>query len=145
LSEIDKETLGTLRLAFSRLDSNFAQGLEKETADLFAEDGRLMWPGMDDIVGREAIEAALGEFFKEFDTLAFSPDRQIVELFGGKAFTIGRFLEDLAPKAGGTAQRVHGRLVEMWRQSKHGEWQLSLMLTGRYAENEMLAEESASA
>lgn len=144
MSEIDKETLESLRLAFSRLDSNFAQGLKKETAELFTEDARLMWPGMDDIVGREAIEAAFGEFFKEFDTLAFSPDRQIVELCGSKVFTIGRFLEDLAPKAGGSAQRVHGRLVEMWRQSKHGEWQLGLMLTGRYAENEMLTEKSAS-
>ena len=85
--------------------------------------------------------AAFGEFFQEFETLEFAPDRQIVELCGSKAFTIGKFIEDLAPKSGGSAQRVHGRLVEMWIQTGTGEWQLSLMLTGRYAENEMLADE----
>ncbi len=135
----------SLLLAFSRLDTAFAQGLEKETAELFTEDARLMWPGIDDIAGREAIESAFGEFFGEFDTLAFTPDRQIVELCGSKAFTIGRFTEDLAPKAGGPAQRVHGRLVEMWLQTEGGEWQIGLMLTGRYAENEALAEDPGPA
>ena len=145
MSEMEVNSLESLQLAFSRLDRNFTEGLAKETAELFAEDARLMWPGMDDIVGRKAIEAAFDEFFGEFHTLEFSPDRRLVELCGGKAFTIGKFIEDLAPKSGGSAQRVHGRLVELWLQTEEGEWQIGHMLTGRYAENEILAENDRSA
>jgi ketosteroid isomerase-like protein len=145
MSEKEVNPLESLQLAFSRLDSNFTGGRAEETAEQFAEDARLMWPGMDDIVGRKAIEAAFGEFFGEFDTLVFSPDRRMFEICGDKAFTIGKFIEGLALKSGGSVQRVHGRLVEMWLKTEKGEWQLGLMLTGRYAENEILAENRALA
>jgi ketosteroid isomerase-like protein len=145
MSDRKDDPFESLHLAMCRFDRAFSQGLETEIAELFSEDARLMWPGMEDIVGREAIRSALGEFFGQFTTLSFSPGRQIVELCGIKAFTIGKFIEDLAPKAGGPAQRVHGRLVELWSQTENGDWEISLVLTNRYAENEMLPENPALA
>lgn len=130
----------TLNLVFSRFDRAFAEGQVANVSDMFAEDARMLWPGTEDIIGRDEISAALTEFFEQFETLSYSHDRRIVEQFGPKVFTVGRFLEDLAPKAGGPAQRVHGRMVELWAQSESGNWEITLLLTGRYAENEMLPE-----
>jgi ketosteroid isomerase-like protein len=132
----------SLQRAFAAFERAFTQELATELAELFSADARLMWPGVEDIVGREAIRAALGEFFRETTTLSFLPDRQVIELCGNKAFTIGRFIEDLAPRAGGPALRVHGRLVELWSQMDNGSWQISILLTGRYAENETLQQPS---
>ncbi len=132
------DQIEALRLAMSKLDYTFSQGLEAEMAELFSEDARLMWPGEEDIVGREAITSAFAEFFGQFTTLSYLPDRQIVEVCGNKVFIIGRFIEDFVPKTGGQVQRVHGRLVELWSQTENSDWKISLLLTGRYAENEML-------
>lgn len=135
----------SLHLTFSKLDRTFSQGQVNEVAKQFAEDARMLWPGIDDIVGREAIRAAFAEFFEQFTTLSFSHDRQLIEVFREKAFTIGRSIEDLAPKGGGPAQRIHGRMVELWAQTESGDWEITLLLTSRYAENEMLSEDQASA
>jgi len=131
--------------AVSRFNHTFSQGLIDEVVQLFSKDAKMMWPSMEDIVGREAIRSALGEFFGQFTPLAFEPNRQIVEVCGNKAFTIGRFIEDLAPKEGGSAHRVHGRLVEMWSLTDEGDWVIELLITTRYADNEILVEDSASA
>ena len=98
-----------------------------------------MWPAMEDIVGRTAIESALAEFFAGFTLLApFSPERQVIEVGTDRAFTLGRFTEDLRPKSEGPAYRVHGRIVELWSRVDDGDWELDVLLTSRYAENETL-------
>jgi ketosteroid isomerase-like protein len=135
-----QDPLESLRDAFLRFDSAFSRGDAGEIASLFSEDARLMWPGTEDIVGRQAIESALLEFFQQFTAVAsFQHERDTVELGEKRAFTFGRFAEDLRPNGGGAAFRVHGRLVELWSQQEGGEWNLKILLTSRYAENEPLS------
>ena len=138
MSESKRDPREALLQAISRFDRTFSRGPAAQVAALFSEHARLMWPGTEDFVGREAITAALGEFFGEFTPIAFTPDRQVVELCGTKAFSIGRFIEDVQSKSGGPAQRIHGRIVEMWAQTEKGDWEIASLLTGRYAENETL-------
>jgi len=129
----------SLLLAFNRLDNAFSRSSAHETASLFSEGGRLMWPSMEDIVGREAIESALAEFFDGFTLIApFSPERQVVEVGGNRVFALGRFTEDLQPNSDAPAYRVHGRIVEIWSRTNGDAWQLDVLLTSRYAENEAL-------
>ncbi len=135
----------SLTIAISRFDRAFSQGRLDELVSLFAQDARLMWPDTEDIIGRDAIRSALEEFMAENTTLRFLPDRQVVEVCGSKTFTIGRFIEDLAPTSGDRARRVYGRIVEMWTQTANGDWEIAILLTGRYAETEVLPKESAQA
>ncbi len=106
--------------------------------DFFAPDARLMWPSLEDIVGREHIRSAYERLAETYTTIAWQPERTVIGPSGRKVVTIGRFIEDRAPRSGGAAERIHGRLVEVWARKPDGGWELEVLLTSRYADSEQL-------
>jgi hypothetical protein len=119
-------------------DRTFSEDRGSEMGDFFSSEARLMWPFMEDITGRERIRAAFEQFVQDFTTISWKPEREIIGVGENKVFIVGRFLEDRAPREGGPAERVFGRWVEIWAGQPGGPWELDLVLTSRYAENELL-------
>lgn len=123
------------------LDETFAADKGSQMGDFFLENARLMWPMTRDIVGREAIRAAFELFTSKFTTLAWQPDRHLLEVHGDSAYVVGRFSEIRRRLDNGQLEQVFGRLVEVWRRDENGRWQLDLLLTSRFAETEILGRE----
>jgi ketosteroid isomerase-like protein len=124
--------------AIAQFDETFSKDLGAEMGRFFAEDARLMWPEIEDIVGREAITNAFRELTAKFTTFSWSPERAFVHLSHDAAISVGRFIEDRAPRAGGPAVRIFGRLVEYWSCHPDGTWTIQIALTSRYAEDQPL-------
>jgi ketosteroid isomerase-like protein len=134
----DEQLHQELAVTIAQFDAAIATDRASEIAAFFRDDGRLMWPSLEDIAGRAAIRAAFDDFVATFTTLSWQPDRQLVDIYEDKAFTLGRFVETRRPRAGGPGERVHGRLVEVWRREESGTWKLAALLTSRYAPTERL-------
>ena len=124
--------------AQAAFDETFSQDRGTEMGQFFSKDARMMWPDIEDIVGREAIRAAFEELIANFTTISWKPDRTLVQAFGDRAISIGRFTEDRAPRGGGSVVRVFGRLVEYWSKAPDGTWTMDIALTSRYAEDQPL-------
>ncbi len=124
--------------AITQFDEKFSEDLGSEMGRFFAQDARLMWPDIEDIVGRQAIANAFRELTDNFTTISWKPERSFVELSEDAAISVGRFIEERAPRAGGPAVRVFGRLVEVWSPGPDGTWTIKIALTSRYAEDEPL-------
>jgi ketosteroid isomerase-like protein len=128
----------SLLRAIAELDRAFSEDRASDVADLFAEDARLMWPLTEDIVGRESIREAFVAFVSAYTTNSWSPSREIIDLCGRRAYTQGSFIEIRTPLEGGGTEKVHGRLLEVWQLSSGDRWEIIRLMTGRYADTELL-------
>lgn len=115
-------------------DAAFAADDADAVAQLFAADARLMWPEEEDIVGREAIRQAFGEFVETFHTVSWAPGYQVVDESGGRAFLLGRFVELRRVRRTGELERVPGRIVLVCRREPDGQWRITHAMTSRYGE-----------
>jgi ketosteroid isomerase-like protein len=122
-------------------DRSFATDQGAALGDFFTTDGCLMWPDLPDIKGREAIRAAFEQFVATFTTIAFQPDRRLLEQHEDNAYSLGRFIEVRRRLDNGQIEQVHGRLVEVWRREEDGRWRIEQLLTGRFAETVVLGHE----
>ncbi len=138
MPEARKSQEESLLSAIAALDQAFAEDRGSDMADFFAEDARLLWPLTEDIVGRESIREALVQFVSTYTTDSWSPNREIIDICGRRAYTLGSFIETRTPREEGPTEKVHGRLLEIWQLSPDDEWEIIRLLTGRYAETEFL-------
>lgn len=137
-SKTDHLLRESLLKAIAGLEQAFSSDDSQEAASYFADDAHMMWPGMADIVGREAIEAVFKERTSQVLTKLYKPEREIIDICGRRAYTLGTFIEIHAPLAGGVTEKVHGRLLEIWQLSEANEWKVLRLMTGRTGENEIL-------
>jgi len=97
-----------------------------------------MWPHMEDIVGRESIREAFVGFVSKYKTNSWSPKRELIDVWERRAYTLGSFIEIRTPLDGGPAEKVFGRLLEIWQLSSDDKWEIVRLMTGRYADTELL-------
>jgi uncharacterized protein (TIGR02246 family) len=114
-------------------DLAFAADRADEVAELFADDARLQWPEMEDIVGREAIRRAFTDFVDEFHTVSWEPSYQVAEVHGDRAFLLG-LVERREVRRTGELEHVPGRLVLVCRREADGVWRITHAMTSRYGE-----------
>ena len=133
---IEKDIVENLQFRISAFDSTFSHDLGSELADFFADDARLMWPGNEDIVGREAIREAFVGFVETFTTVSWKPDPRDLHVYEDRAYVVGRFVEVRKRLESEITETVYGRLVEVWQLEDDGVWYLERLLTSRYAETE---------
>ncbi len=133
---LEKDIAEDLQLRIAALDSTFSHDLGSEVANFFAPDARLMWPGNEDIVGREAIREAFVGFVEAFTTVSWKPDRRDLHVYEDRAYVVGRFVEVRKERESWIIETVYGRLVEVWQLEDDGVWYLERLLTSRYAETE---------
>jgi len=138
MPEARKSQEESLLSAIAGFDQAFAEDRGSDVADFFAEDARLLWPFMEDIVGRESIREALVHFVSTYTTNSWSPNREIIDICGRRAYTLARFIEIRTPREGGPTEKVHGRMLEIWQLSPDDKWEITRLMTGRYAETEFL-------
>lgn len=121
-------------------DAAFAADRADDVAALFADDARLQWPEMEDIVGREAIRQAFTDFVDEFRTVSWEPSYQVAEVVGDRAFLLGRFVERREVRRSGEVEHVPGRLVLVCRRETDGAWRITHAMTSRYGDTTIEAQ-----
>jgi ketosteroid isomerase-like protein len=125
-----------LLAALEAFDRAFIEGRADELGALFADDAKLLLHYQPAIVGRRSITEAFRETFAAFDTSAYEPTYEIVEVHTDRAYVLGSFTEVLRPREEGTGLAVAGRVVSFWRRELGGVWRTIRVLTSRSAPDE---------
>jgi ketosteroid isomerase-like protein len=135
--------MDSARMAFERslatFDDLFRHDAGAAIADWFAADAQLLWPEEAPIIGPQAIGRAFADFAEAFETISFEPDHGLVEVVSPLAVTVGTFIETRRERATGVVERVHGRVVTVWRADPEHGWRIVRAMTSRYAATEILA------
>ena len=84
----------SLQRTILALDTVFSQDRGNEMGAFFAEDARLQWPMLEDIVGRNQIRLAFEQLVTTYSTILWKPDRSLALAFNGKTAIVGSFVED---------------------------------------------------
>jgi uncharacterized protein (TIGR02246 family) len=106
----------------------FAAGDAARFAESFATDGRLFLLHREPLEGREAIRDHFTETFAQFDTSAWEPTTELVELHEPHAHAFGTYTERLLKREDGSRQLVRGRLVHFLRRDEDGSWWITLAM-----------------
>jgi len=84
--ELEEDITENLQLRIAAFDSTFAHDLGSELANFFTADARLMWPGNEDMVGREAIRKAYVGFVETFTTVSWKLERRDLHVYEDRAY-----------------------------------------------------------
>jgi uncharacterized protein (TIGR02246 family) len=125
-------------------DEAFAADDAEAVSALFADDARLMWPELEDIVGREAIREAFVDFVSTFHTISWQPSYQVVDVHGDRAYLLGRFAEVRELRDTGEVEHVPGRIMWICRRELGGAWRFTHAMTSRYGETTRVGRSDAA-
>jgi uncharacterized protein (TIGR02246 family) len=120
-------------------DAAFAAGDADRYAALFAEDAQLLLLHGQPVKGRAAIRDRWRSFFARFDTSAWEPRTELVEVHGGRAYTYGTYTERLRNREDGSGQLVRGRLIHFLRREADGARRIWLIMNSHSQPVEPLA------
>lgn len=112
-------------------DRTFAAAVDtggsRAWARWFAEDGRMVQPGVGMVEGRDDIEDLMGALDDPAFSMAWEPDHAEVAASGDLGWTTGTYVARRAePGAEGTRQT--GRYVSIWRKDADGRWKVVMDL-----------------
>jgi ketosteroid isomerase-like protein len=88
-----------LQEAIASWDRAFAEGRLDEFSAFFADDAHLLIHHQETLVAKEAIRASFAAIFDQFDTSAFEPRYDVVDVHGDRAYVLASFEEVLEPTA----------------------------------------------
>lgn len=111
-------------------DDAFRGGRSQDFIGFLAEDCSALIHHQETIVGRDAVGEAFHQVFDMFDTSAYAPYYDVVDVVGDRAYVLGSFRETLRPSKGGPSISVSGRVVLFWSRIE-GEWLVTRLLTAR--------------
>ena len=92
-------------------------------ASLLTEDARLLAPGMDDLRGRQAIEAGAVQMFEALAVEDFRIESSEITIHGDSAYEISTYSETLRPR-GGAPSPARGRYLIVWKRDPAGKWKV---------------------
>lgn len=72
-------------------DRAFSEGRLDEFSAGFADDAQLLIHQQETITGKEAISASFGQVFDQFDTSAYQPRYEIIDVRGNRAYVLVSF------------------------------------------------------
>jgi uncharacterized protein (TIGR02246 family) len=122
-----------LREAIDAFDRAFAGGRLDRFSAFFADDARLLLHQQEEVFGKDGIVVAFAEVFHGFDTSAYEPRYEIIDVKGDRGYVLLSFDEVLRPRTGDPGIRVHGRAVHFWHREDDGSWRIRALLTSRSA------------
>ena len=93
----------------------------------FAEDGRMVQPGVGLIQGRSAIGAQMAGLDDPAASLVWRPDYADIAASGDLGWTTGTFVSE-SSGPDGQAVRGEGRYVSIWRLQSDGSWKVVMDL-----------------
>ena len=123
----DPERDGVVEL-LDRSHAAFAAGDADAFAACFADDAQLLLLHREAVVGRDAIRDLWRDFYSRFDTSAWEPRTEIVELHDGRAHALSTYTERLLKREGGSRTLVRGRLVHFLQRGTGGQWEITLLM-----------------
>jgi len=106
----------------------FAAGDADRFAALFTEDARLYMLHREPATGRDAIRERWASGFARFDTSAWEPHTELIEVHGDHAYAFGTYSERLLSREDGSRMLVRGRLVHFLRREQDGAWRVTLLM-----------------
>ncbi len=106
----------------------FAAGDATRFAALFAAHARMYLLHREPAEGRDAIEARWRSGFERFDTSAWEPRVELVEIGGDHASVFATYTERLLSREDGSRTLVRGRLVYWLRREADGRWRITLLM-----------------
>jgi ketosteroid isomerase-like protein len=125
-----------LKETIEAFDQAFAEGRLDEFSAFFADDAQLLIHQQETVIAKEKIRASFGQVFDGFDTSAYEPRYEIIDVHGNRAYVLASFDEVLRPRNGHPGILIHGRAVQFWRRESDGAWRLVRLLTARSAPEE---------
>ena len=128
----------SLLKTIAKLDLTFSEDRGADMGDFFAEEATLMFHLMQEVVGRESIRNLFVKFVSMYTTDSWEPKRELIRVHERDAYTLGSFIEVRTKRDENTTERVHGRLLEVWKLSSDDKWELTHFMSGRYAETEVI-------
>jgi ketosteroid isomerase-like protein len=84
-------------------DRAFSEGGLDEFLAGFADDAQLLIHQQETVTGKEAIRASFGQVFDQFDTSAYQPRYEIIDVRGNRAYVLVSFDEVLRQETGSLA------------------------------------------
>jgi ketosteroid isomerase-like protein len=109
---------GELKKTIDAFDRAFSEGRLGEFLAFFADDAQLLIHQQETVIGKEAIRDSFGPVFEGFDTSAYQPRYEIINVHGNLAYVLASFDEALRPRDGQPGIRIHGRSVQFWRREE---------------------------
>ncbi|MFX1485025.1 MAG: YybH family protein [Promethearchaeota archaeon] len=128
----------SLLKTIAELDLALSEDRGADMGNFFAKDAKVMFPLMPDIVGRESIRDFFVNFVSVYTTDSWEPKRELIRVYERDAYTLGSFIEVRTKRNESETETVYGRLLEVWKLSSDGKWKLTHLMTGRYAETEVV-------
>ena len=83
-----------------------------------------------------APQFAVPDAFDGFDTSAYEPRYESIDVHGNRAYVLASFDELLRPRNGQPGILINGRAVHFWRSESDGTWRIVRLLTARSAPEE---------
>jgi uncharacterized protein (TIGR02246 family) len=120
--------IDAVRALIGEADAAFAAGDADRYTALFADDARLYMLHREPAIGREAIHARWASGFERFDTSAWEPSLEIVDVEGDVACAFETYTERLRERATGERTLVRGRLAYFLRRDSSGAWRITLLM-----------------
>ena len=111
-----------------RSHAAFAAGDADAFAACFAEDARLFLLHNEAAEGRDAIRERWRAGFARFDTSAWEPQLDLLDVHGDSAYAFGTYTERLLNREDGSRTLVRGRLVHFLRRGADGKWEITLLM-----------------
>ncbi|HEV7668534.1 MAG TPA: nuclear transport factor 2 family protein [Thermoanaerobaculia bacterium] len=103
------------------------RGKAETLANLFAADGELIQPGLDPLVGPEAIRTFLAPFAARVKIEEATMTSRAIDLYGDEAYVWGDYSQTVAVGGEKPAAKFTGRFVAQWHRTA-GAWKLRRML-----------------
>jgi uncharacterized protein (TIGR02246 family) len=120
-----------LNEAIAAFDRAFSEGRLEEFLAFFDDDAHAHIHNQEALIGKEAIRSSFGPVFDGFDTSAYEPRYDTIDVHGDHGYVLATFDEALRPKDGEPGIRVRGRAVQFWRRQRDGAWRIVRLLTAR--------------
>jgi uncharacterized protein (TIGR02246 family) len=111
-----------------RSHAAFAAGDAVAFAACFTDDGQLFLLHREAAIGTDAIRDVWADAFARFDTSAWEPSGELLEVHGDRAYAFGTYTERLLSRADGSRKLVRGRLIHFLRRDADGDWRISLLM-----------------
>ena len=115
-----KTEIATARDAFW---AAHGKGDAKALASLLTEDARLLAPGMEEVRGRQAIEAGAAQMFQALAVEGFTIESSEITVHGDSAYELATYSETLRPRAGSPSP-ARGRYLIVWKRDAAGKWKV---------------------
>jgi uncharacterized protein (TIGR02246 family) len=99
------------------------QGDAQTLANLVTDEALLWGPGMDEVSGREAIQAAAEGMFAAMDISDFEVESRELTVHGDAAYELATYSETLTYE-GAEPSTVRARYLIVWKRDADGGWRV---------------------